>query len=102
MMNSNLCLPNIGEPYELNLTLYEATLVPGFYTLKETRDYLRITRHWERFGTLDFPSSIEMTRQFSRSQRVEIEDFTFISTHYENFDTTFLKRQSCRMISFSF
>ncbi|OGP96363.1 MAG: hypothetical protein A2157_15915 [Deltaproteobacteria bacterium RBG_16_47_11] len=67
MMNSNLCLPNIGELYELNLTLYEATFVPGFDTLQEIRDYLRIARHSERIGSLDFPSSIELPRQFSRS-----------------------------------
>jgi len=33
MMNSNLCLPNIGELDELNLTLYTAILMPGFETL---------------------------------------------------------------------
>jgi hypothetical protein len=33
--SSNLCLPNIGNPYELNLILDEATLVPKSETSLE-------------------------------------------------------------------
>jgi len=33
--SSNLCLPNIGNLYELNLALYEATLMPESETSLE-------------------------------------------------------------------
>jgi hypothetical protein len=52
--SSNSCrLPNIGNLYELNLPLYEATLMPESKYLEEYRKYLRITRHkkgFENFG----------------------------------------------------
>jgi hypothetical protein len=35
MMNSNLCLPNIENLYKLNLTLYEASLMPESNTSSE-------------------------------------------------------------------
>jgi len=35
MMNTNLCLPNIGNLYELNLILAEASLMPESETSLE-------------------------------------------------------------------
>jgi hypothetical protein len=48
--SSNLCLPNIGSPYELNLILYRATLMPESETSLEGDRMFRNHKELVNFG----------------------------------------------------
>jgi hypothetical protein len=49
IMNSSLCLPNIGSLYQFNLVLNEAISMPESKYLQKYSKYLRITRHKKGF-----------------------------------------------------
>jgi hypothetical protein len=66
IINSSLCLPNIGSLYELNLPLDKAILMPESKDFQKYRKYLRITDIRKVLKTLGSLLRIEELRQYCR------------------------------------